>query len=235
MAFEDIDLDGDTDLVLGNMGENFYLKANNTNPVKLWIKDFDQNGTADKIFTKTVEGKDIPVFMKREIADQIPSLKKLNLKHHDYASKTIQQLFPNEIQNAKIKQVNYPASCIFLNNGKGNFILKQLPQQLQLSSVNAIKLKDINGDDYVDIIAGGNFFDLLPQFCRLDASYGHVLINDKKGNFSIIPLAKTGLDVSGQTRDIISFKVKHDDFILFLENNEVPSMYKLKVKRESAK
>ena len=226
MAVADVNLDGHPDLILGNIGQNFYLKADNEHPVKLWIKDFDQNGTADKIFTKTVDGKDIPVFTKREITDQIPSLKKLNLKHHDYASKTIQQLFPDEIKNANVKQVNYTASCIAYNDGKGHFTIKELPQQVQLSSVNAIKVVDINNDTYPDIIAGGNFFDLLPQFCRLDASYGHVLMNDKKGYFSEMPGTRTGIDVGGQTRDIISLKFKNDDCILFLENNDFPVMYK---------
>lgn len=233
MAVEDVNSDGYPDLVLGNIGENFYLKADDEHPVKLWIKDFDQNGTADKIFTKTIDGKDIPVFTKREITDQIPSLKKLNLKHHDYANKTIQELFPNDIKDAKVKQVNYTASCIAYNDGRGHFTIKELPQQVQLSSVNAIKLIDINNDGYKDIVAGGNFFDLLPQFCRLDASYGHVLLNNKKGDFFYMPSTKTGIDVSGQTRDILSFQFKKDNCILFLENNDFPVMYKIKSNKKS--
>ena len=231
MEIADLDQDGDADIIFGNIGENFYLKADDTHPVKLWIKDFDQNGSADKIFTRTLDGKDIPVFMKREIAEQIPSLKKMNLKNHDYATKTIQQLFPNETANAKVKQVNYLSSCIAYNDGKGNFTIKELPQPVQLSSVNAIRAADINNDGFTDIIAAGNFFDLLPQFCRLDASYGHLLVNDKKGNFSEMPNASTGFDVKGETRDIISFKIKDEQRIVFLQNNDFPMMYK-KVNRK---
>ncbi|MEO6221453.1 MAG: VCBS repeat-containing protein, partial [Ginsengibacter sp.] len=228
LAVADVDSDGDEDVVLGNIGENFYLKADSANPVKMWIKDFDQNGTADKIFTKTVEGKDVPVFTKREITDQIPSLKKLNLKHHDYATKTIQELFGKEIEDAQIKQVNYAASCIAYNNGKGHFTIKELPAEIQLSSVNAIELTDFNNDGYPDMVIAGNFFDLLPQFCRLDASHGHVLMNDKKGGFVEMPVSTTGIDLNGQTRDIISFKYEKEDCILFLENNDFPVMYKKK-------
>lgn len=235
MAVADVNMDGHPDLILGNIGQNFYLKPDSLHPVKLWIKDFDQNGTADKIFTKTLDGKDIPVFTKREITEQIPSLKKLNLKHHDYATKTIQQLFPAEIENAKVKQVNYLSSCVAYNDGKGHFTIRELPQAVQLSSVNAIKLMDINNDGYQDIIVAGNFFDLLPQFCRMDASYGHVLMNNK-GYFSEMPGSKTGINVNGETRDIISFKFKNDDCILFLENSDFPVMYKkIKVKQELSK
>ena len=227
LSVADVDLDGDQDIILGNIGENFYLYADSTNPVKLWIKDFDQNGTADKIFTKTSAGKDVPVFMKREITEQIPSLKKLNLKHRDYATKTVQQLFGDDIKDAKVKQVNYLYSCIAYNDGKGHFTIKALPRNIQLSSVNALKVTDVNNDGFPDILAAGNYFDLLPQFCSLDASYGHVLRNDKKGNFIEMPVTETGISVMGQTRDILLFKQKKNDCILFLENNDYPVMYKI--------
>lgn len=227
MAAADVDKDGDIDLVLGNLGENFYLNATTESPVKLWMKDFDQNGIADKMLTRTYNGKDVPVFMKREVTDQVPSLKKLNLKHQDFASKTIQELFGKELNNAVVKQVKYTASCIAYNDGKGNFTIKTLPYEVQLSSVNAIQLIDINKDGFVDIVAAGNFFDMLPQFCRLDASYGQVLINDRKGSFIYMPITKSGLNLYGQTRDIVSLKFKNETHVLFLENNDFPVLYKL--------
>lgn len=227
MVATDIDKDGDIDLVLGNMGQNFYLQPDSTNPVKLWINDFDQNGTTDKIFSKTQDGKDIPVFTKREITDQLPSLKKLNLRHHDYATKTIQQLFGNGIDKAVVKQVNYAASCIAYNDGKGHFTIKQLPDLLQLSCINTMLAKDVNNDGFPDIIAAGNNFDLLPQFCRVDASYGHVLINDKKGNFSEMKFS--GIDIPGETKDIIAVTKGKDNCLLFLLNSDFPVMYKMKL------
>ena len=228
MALADVDMDGDQDLILGNIGENWYLKADSNNTIKLWMKDFDQNGTIDKIFTKTVDGRDAPVFMKREITDQIPSLKKLNLKHQDYATKSVQELFGDDIKKAIFKHVNFQASCIGYNDGRGNFTIKKMPLPLQLSSINAIKVTDVNHDNFPDIIAAGNMLEILPQFCRLDGSYGHVLINNKNGNFTAMPQSVSGLNLPGQTRDILTFKYKKEDCILFLENNEVPVMYKIK-------
>lgn len=228
MTVTDVDKDGDMDLILGNLGENFYLQPDSSHPVKLWIKDFDNNGTIDKVLSRTVGGKDVPVFMKNDLTDQIPTLKRLNLTNQDYATKTIQQLFGKDLEDAQVKKVTYAASCVAYNDGKGHFTIKKLPVEMQLSSVNAITLKDVNNDGYPDIIAAGNFFDLLPQFGRLDASAGNLLINDKKGNFSTVPATRTGLNVPGETRDIISFKYKKEDCVLFLENNDYPVMYKLK-------
>lgn len=227
IAVSDVDQDGDLDIVLGNLGENFYLQPDEKNPVKLWMKDFDQNGNIDKIFTKTINGNDMPVFMKKDITDQLPSLKKLSQKNHEYATKTIQQLFGSETDDAVIKKVNYSASCIAYNDGKGNFTIKKLPAMIQLSSVNAISMIDINNDGYPDLVTAGNWLELLPQFCRLDASFGNVLLNDKKGNFLPVPSAASGIDVPGETRDILTLKNKYGEYVLFLENNDYPVMYKL--------
>jgi len=228
LAVTDVNGDGSMDLVLGNIGENFYLHPDAHDPVKVWINDFDMNGLVDKVFTRTVNGKDMPVFMKREIAEQLPSLKKQNLKNSDYANKSIQELFPANILNrCTVKQFNYTSSCIAINDGKGHFTIHKLPAAAQFSSVNAIKVMDVNHDGYDDLICGGNFFELLPQFCRLDASYGLVLINDGKGNFSALPAAQSGIEVRGETRDIASFKERKSEFLLFLENNDYPVLYKL--------
>jgi hypothetical protein len=175
-----------------------------------------------------VNGKDVPVFMKNELVDQIPSLKRLNLTNKDYANKSIQDLFPYELKDAEVKEVNYAASGVAYNDGKGHFIFKKLPTSLQLSSINAIRMKDVNGDGFPDIIAGGNYFNLLPQFGRLDASEGNLLLNDKKGNFKVVTPKYSGINVPGQTRDIASFKYKNDDCLLFLENNDYPVLYKIK-------
>jgi enediyne biosynthesis protein E4 len=226
----DIDNDGDADMLLGNMGNNFYLQPNTNNPVKIWMKDFDQNNTIDKIFSRTIDGKDIPVFTKREVTDQLPSLKKMNLKHQDYANKTVQQLFDDGMKTTNVKTVNFTASIIAINDGKGKFTIKDLPYQAQLSSVNAIVTKDINGDGLKDIITAGNCINLLPQFCRVDASYGNVLINKGGGNFVMLPDRQTGFDVKGEVRDIAMLQYKKTDCIVFLQNNNFPVMYRLNAK-----
>ena len=96
----DVDGDKDLDLVLGNIGDNFSLKATPDAPLKQWINDFEKNGTLDKVMTKTLNGKDVPVFLKREMAEQFPFLKTKILKYTDYATKTLQDLFPSDVLNA---------------------------------------------------------------------------------------------------------------------------------------
>lgn len=223
----DIDNDGDMDMVLGNMGDNFYLRADENTPVKIWMKDFDENGTPDKIFTKTVNGKDIPVFMKREITDQLPSLKKLNLRHHEYAEKTVQEIFGTDINDAEQKKVNYTKSIVALNDGKGNFSPVALPYQAQLSAINAVAITDIDHDGLPDIITAGNCINVLPQFGSEDASYGLVLLNKGKGVFTAVPGTVSGLYLRGETRDISLVGTPGYSAVLFLQNNSFPALYKI--------
>ena len=72
------------------------------------MNDFDKNGEMDKIMTYTIDGKDMPVFLKRDMEDQMPGLKKKNLRHGDYATRSIQDLFSKElIQSSVVKQFDY--------------------------------------------------------------------------------------------------------------------------------
>lgn len=218
----DIDNDGDLDLILGNLGENFYLKPAADRPVKLWVKDFDQNGTIDKIISHTINKRDVPVFLKKEITDQIPSLKKMNLKHKDFANKSVQELFTNQLENVATYSVKTAQSLIAINDGKGQFNVQPLPVAVQLSSVHAAAIEDWNNDGHKDLYLVGNFFDLLPQFCRVDASFGNLLLHQKDHSFSVGSPAEMGISLSGQVKDIQPLTFKGQRGYLVLQNGESP-------------
>ncbi|MEO8110823.1 MAG: FG-GAP-like repeat-containing protein [Ginsengibacter sp.] len=229
VATADVNGDGKEDLILGNIGENFYLRPDSAHPVKIWLNDFDQNGSMDQFITKTIEGKDMPVFLRKEVTEQFPFLKKENLKNSDYAPRSIQQLFNKEmIEKSSVKKFNYCSSVIAINNGNGNFTIQKLPPMVQLSSVNAVSVVDINGDKKSDLILGGNKFEFPPQLGRLDAGYGDVLINKGNGNFAIMNHSASGLNIIGEIKDIKEIDDKEKRFILITRNDDFPLLYQIK-------
>jgi hypothetical protein len=223
----DLDGDGDIDLVLGNLGENFYLHPDSTHPVKLWINSFSRTMMPEKIITRRIAGKDMPVFLKRDLTDQIPTLKKENLRHADFARRSIQELFDEElIEKSQVKEVNFTSSVIAWNEGGGRFSIQRLPDEVQFSSINALAVTDLNGDARPDLLLGGNLLYWLPQFSRVDASEGHVLINTGDRRWELLKPDKSGLSVEGAIRQILPIAHPQGPAWLFLRNNNAPVMYR---------
>jgi len=206
----DLDGDGDEDLIIGNKGLNVPYPASKENPVKLWVNDFDQNGTIEQITTTHYNNNDYPIHMRKELTAQLPSLKKQNLKASDYAERTIQELFkPEVVNNSLVKEVNISESIIAVNEGGGKFSKLTLPQRVQWSCVCGISCTDVNKDGNKDIIMGGNYFDMKPQFSRQDASYGHVLLGDGNLGFEWQDYGRSGFFIRDEVRHLKSFHDKN--------------------------
>lgn len=229
IAVADLDGDGKKDLILGNIGENGYLHPTKEAPVKLWMNDYDMNGSFEKILTQTINGKDVTVFLKHDVEDQLPSLKKQNLKHESFAVKAIQDLFPPDLlKSSVVNTFNYQSSIIAWNDGNMHFTVEKMPAQVQFSSANTILCTDINNDGKEDIVIGGNEFGFPPQFGRLDASYGSVLLNRGHKQFKLLDYDQSGLELTRQVRDIKEIKTATKRSLLFLRNSDYPVLYEIK-------
>ncbi|MFV8466166.1 VCBS repeat-containing protein [Flavobacterium sp. LB1P62] len=224
----DINNDGKKDLILGNKGTNTSYKASNANPMRLFINDFDDNGTIEQIATRSINGKDFPIHLKKEITSQIPMLKKKNLSYFDYSKKTFQELFAQEILSNTIqKTATTQESIIAINTGNGTFKVKVLPKEVQFSCVNTICTLDVNHDGVLDIILGSNQYEFKPQFSRLDSNYGSVLLGSKKGTFSWLPYDKSGFFIKGEVKHIRAIKNKNNTIsLLAVVNDNIPKIFK---------
>ena len=224
----DLDNDGDNDLILGNQGENLHYKTSEDEPMKMWINDFDANGTTEQIVTQHTGGKDYPVHQKMELTSQIVSLKKQNLKASEYAKKSIDKLFSEEVlNNTMVKKAILSASVIAINEGNGQFRIQKLPTRVQFSCICGIMCSDVNNDGTIDIIMGGNNFEFKPQYSRLDGSYGHVLLNDGNLGFRWQDYDKSGFFIKEEIKHLEQFKDKNGNtYFVVAVNNGKARVYK---------
>ena len=224
----DLNNDGKKDLVLGNKGTNTNYKASKGNPMRLFVNDFDNNGTIEQIATRSIDGKDLPLNLKQDVAKQIPMIKKKNLSYADYAKKTFQELFAKEVVDNTIKkEAKIQESVIAINKGNGQFEIKLLPKEVQFSCVNTICAMDVNKDGFLDILLGGNQYEFKPQFTRLDSNYGSLLLGNKNGTYSWVPYNKSGIFMKGEVKHLKSIKNANNSVsVIAVINDNSPKIFK---------
>ena len=198
----DLDHDGDIDFLLGNLGENSRLKASVKEPVRLYVYDFDDNGTKDQIMSYYLDGQEIPFANKSELEKQMPVMKKKFLYAEDFAKATMDQIFDrSKLNKSHILTADNFSNAVLINEGGMKFTLKALPPEAQFSSIRDAVVVDINHDGLPDLISGGNFYGSSVSVGRNDADFGTLLINKGKGNMEAQTLP--GLVIRNEIRKIL--------------------------------
>jgi hypothetical protein len=212
---DDFDNDGDTDLVIGNLGINTQLKAAVSEPLTITYGDFYGNGTIDPILCYYNQGKSYPYFSKDEMADQVPAIQKKFLLYADYADAQLQDIFTKEqLNKAKTVEIKMLQSVYLQNNGNNKFTVRPLPVSAQISAVNGLVAIDIDKDGYKDVVLAGNFYPFRVNLGPLDAGIGLVLKGDGRGNFLPVPYQKTKLNINGDVRNLVSVKTRNEILLM---------------------
>jgi hypothetical protein len=213
----DFNGDGKPDLALGNQGYNTRMKGSATQPIRMYLNDFDENGSIEQVYTQMLDGVAIPYTLKHELERQVPSIKKKYIRYADYADQSLEDIFSKEvIDRSIIQEMNHLESGILLNQGTGNFAWKPFPVYGQKSWIFAIQVLDINEDGIQDLILGGNLYHVKPELGKYDASYGEVLLGKGDGTFTYWPNRNHGLKLDGDIRAITPLAGKQ---LLFVKNN----------------
>jgi enediyne biosynthesis protein E4 len=224
----DLDMDGDSDFVLGNLGLNSKFRPSISSPLILRVNDFDQNGSVEPIFAYLKDGKEYPMALRQDVIKQMSSLKKKFVYYKDYAGKSLLDIFdPKLVERSETLKVYEPKTSILVNEGKNTFSLKPLPFEAQVAPVFGIAIQDINGDKYPDIMIGGNLFAVKPEIGRYDALHGLGLIGDGKGNFTALTSLRSGLKIEGEVRHIVPIQKQGSKVFAFIRNNQSVKFYRV--------
>ena len=85
----DFNLDQRPDLLIGNMGLNTQFLASEEEPLEMYYKDFDNNGSVDPIFSFYIQHKRYPYLTRDELLTQLPALRKRFSDFKSYADITM--------------------------------------------------------------------------------------------------------------------------------------------------
>jgi hypothetical protein len=200
---DDFDNDGDMDAMAGNVGLNTRLDASTEEPVRLYLKDFDGNGSLDQIMTYYLDGKEYPFATKDLLSKQMNFLKKKFTNYNSFSGTTMEKLLePDQLKGAIIKKASEFRTLYFENVGNDEFVTHDLPIETNFSSVMSITSRDIDNDGKKDVILAGNFYDFNPGMGRQDASHGLLLLNKGNNKFKTLPYTKSGIRIEGQVRNM---------------------------------
>jgi hypothetical protein len=218
----DFDNDGDIDLVAGNVGLNTRLKATHDEPVRLYLKDFDNNGSLDQIMTYYVDGKEYPLATKDKLSSQLNFLKKKFPTYNSFSGTTLEKLLSREQLDGAIIKEAYELQSIYIENiGDSKFNTHALPIEANFSPVMSIESKDINKDGLKDIILAGNFYGFMPGVGRQDASQGYLLLNGGNNSFSTVEHTKSGILLEGEVKEMKWIRLANwREGLIIARNNE---------------
>lgn len=205
LIVEDIDADGDVDIVLGNAGLNTQYKPTRTQPSTIHAGDFDGNGVVDPIISYYIQGTSYPMAGRDELLDHMPSLRQKFTRYSAYADATIQTIFkPEQLGRATVLKCVEASSGVFVNDGKMHFTWKPLPIEAQFSKTHGIVSGQFNDDNHTDLVLFGNFFSYRPELGESDASFGLLLYGKGDGTFEAVPANESGLFCDGDVRAVVA-------------------------------
>jgi hypothetical protein len=223
----DFDGDGDMDYVVGNLGLNTNYKANEQQPLKVFAKDFDNNGSIDPVLACYMLAEDgqmklFPMHTRDDLSAQMIRYRKQFRRYLPYGLATIEEVLSAEdLEGALVLEANHFASSYFENLGNGKFKVTPLPVQAQVAPVFGMLSRDFDGDGHLDVLLVGNNYGTEVFTGRYDASIGLLLRGDGKGNFRPQPVGQSGFFVGGDAKGIaFLYGSKGEELILVTQNQD---------------
>ncbi len=217
----DLDSDGDTDYVLGNLGLNSHLKASPEKPLKIFARDFDENGEIDPLLFYYVGEESFPLHSRDAIMNQLFRLKSVFPTYASFALASEDHFFSGADKESAYQARAVELRSVWIENlGNGRFEMHPLPVEAQLAPLFGTQIIDVNQDGAPDILGVGNLFATETTHGRYDAHKGLCLLNDGKGNFRSVEPAESGFYVAGDGKALARLLTAQDKPLLIASQND---------------
>jgi hypothetical protein len=212
----DFNKDGRPDILGGNWGLNSKLASGKNGPVKLYTADFDGNGAIESILCYTIDGVEYPLLGKDHLEVALPILKKAYLTYGEVAGQSVQYMFYDLFKGYTELQAEVLASSLFINDGNERFTRTDLPFDAQLAPI--FSFTEFEQGNQKFIVAGGNFYDVMPYEGRYDAQ-PVVLLTFENNQVTYVHQTNL-LNINGQIRDLKWVKGTQGRSLIVARNND---------------
>ncbi|MEM7655209.1 MAG: VCBS repeat-containing protein [Bacteroidota bacterium] len=217
----DFDEDGDMDLVAGNLGLNSRYKVSEAEPLVVYAKDYDENGSTDPVMSFYLEGQAVPAHYRNKLAMQIRAMKRRFPNYSAYGAAQMDEvLLPTEREGAYVRKKQWAESSYIENLGNGQFELRALPMLAQVAPTYGMLAEDIDGDSHLDLLLVGNAYGTETHVGQYDASQGLLLKGDGKGGFSPISAGESGMATRGDMQSLTRLRLADGKQLVVAASNK---------------
>jgi hypothetical protein len=228
----DVDQDGDMDYVAGNFGINQYFKCSSGEPLRIYGKDFDKNGSYDAFIScyfpdSTGKRQEYFYHSKDDMQKQLILIRRKFEFYGDYGKATVKDVFtPEEMKDVQTLTATYMKSVWIENLGNQQFKMHDLPMQAQFAPLYGMQAMDVNGDQLTDIVLTGNDYGMETSQGRADAFNGLVMLNTGNKKFNPITFEESGFLVPGDARALAFVNINGTNHLVATENRKALRFFK---------
>jgi hypothetical protein len=224
----DFDNDGDIDYIVGNLGKNSFYRADEQYPVRIYGKDFNNDGNYDaipSIYLPTSQQdktkKEYPAHLRDEMARQIIAFRSKYQNYKSYATATFEQMFTKqEMQGVQKFEANYFSNSLVRNLGNSKFEITPLPASVQFSCVNGMVADDFDGDGNLDVVINGNDYGTEVSVGRYDACNGLYLKGNGNGSFSSLSILQSGIFIPANGKALVKLRAGNGKCLVAASQNK---------------
>lgn len=224
LSAADVDGDGDLDLIGGNLGHNIKYKASVAEPFKLYVDDFDKNGTNDVYLGYYEDGQCYPVRGKQCSTEQMPFVSEKFPKYKDFGIATIDKVLESHISSTTtVQEAQTFANTLFRNNN-GKFTAEELPSEAQMSPIYGVAIDDFDGDGKKEVFVAGNMYQREVETTRSDAGKGS-LLSFEGDKILLHRTIDTGISADKDVRAATTIQSGDTKYLVIANNNDLMQVY----------